>query len=271
MVTTHARGLLAGRGKVKTCRQTMDNRTTLTLAEQLAAAQDWWLEAGVDSQFADEPRNWLDKPAPEPELAPQTATAAKPAAPTVLPLGGSPASWPQSLAEFAPWWLACDQLDTGGSGPRVAPRGAAGAELMILVPMPEGTDGDRLLSGQQGQLIGNMLAAMGVAEGAAYLATALPRHAHHPDWQALANRQLGQVVTHHVDLAAPKRLLVLGRAMLPLFGHDPAQAGANPRRIALEGCGVPALASFGPEALLQTPRFRAGLWRGWLEWTGGTE
>jgi DNA polymerase len=200
---------------------------------------------------------------------PQALAAVKPAEPTPSPLGGLPASWPQAVADFAPWWLTGDQFDTGGAGPRVPPRGAAGAELMVLVPMPEADDGERLLSGPQGRLVGNMLAAMGIAEDAAYLAAALPRHAHHPDWPALAARDLGKVLVHHVKLAAPKRLLVLGRAMLPLFGHDPAQAGAKPRRIALEGCGVPALASFGPETLLETPRYRAGLWRGWLEWTGG--
>jgi hypothetical protein len=27
--------------------------------------------------------------------------------------------------------------------------------------------------------------------------------------------------------------------------------------------------SYGPEGLLDTPRFRAALWRGWLDWTGG--
>jgi DNA polymerase len=249
----------------------MDTRAPPTLAEQIAAAHDWWLEAGVDSEFADEPRNWLEPSAEKPVEAPPATLPAKPADPALPPLGGPSASWPQTLAEFAPWWLASDQLDTGGSGPRVPPRGVAGAELMVLVPMPEASDRDRLLSGQQGQLIGNMLTAMGVAEDAAYVAAALPRHAHHPDWQALAARDLGKVLTHHVNLAAPKRLLVLGRAMLPLFGHDPAQAGAKPRRIEVQDCGVPALASFGPEALLQTPRFRAGLWRGWLEWTGGAE
>ena len=271
MVTKHAEGLLAGRGKVKTCGRTMDTRSPPTLAEQLAAAHDWWLEAGVDSQFADEPRNWLERPPEKPAEAPPAAVPVKPAEPVLPPFGGPPESWPQALAEFAPWWLASDQLDTGGSGPRVAPRGAAGAELMVLVPMPEDADQDRLLSGKQGQLIGNMLKAMGVGDDAAYLASALPRLAHHPDWQALADRQLGQVVAHHVNLAAPKRLLILGRAVLPLFGHDSAQAGQKPRRIEVQGCGVPALASFGPEALLQTPRFRAGLWRGWLEWTGGDE
>jgi len=139
----------------------------------------------------------------------------------------------------------------------------------VLVPMPEEGDREHLLSGPQGALIGNMLSAMGIANDAAYLASALPRHARHPDWNAFAARDLGKVLTHHVNLAAPKRLLVLGRAMLPLFGHDPAQAGAKPRRIALEGSGVPALVSYGPDTLLETPRFRKSLWRDWLDWTGG--
>lgn len=269
MVTTHGRGLLAGRGKVKTCLGTMDSRSPLTLAEQVAAAHDWWREAGVDSQFDDEPRNWLEKRVKPVEEALPSAGPAKAAPVAIPPLGGPASAWPQTLADFAAWWLASDDLDTGGGAQRIAPRGMAGADLMILVPMPEETDRDSLLSGEQGKLIRNMLAAMGIAEDAAYLASALPRHAHHPDWAALAARDLGKVLAHHVNLAAPKRLLVLGRAMLPLFGHDPAQAGAKPRQIALEGCAVPALVSFGPDALLQTPRFRGGLWRAWLDWTGG--
>ena len=251
----------------------MDKSPASTLAEALAAAQDWWREAGVDCDFADEPRDWLEQPAAAP--APGEASFVppappRPAKPEVPPLGGDRAFWPQALADFAPWWLAEESLETGGTGPRIAPRGMEGAELMVLVPMPEEGDSDGLLAGQQGTLVGNMLAAMGVAEDAAYLAAALPRHARHPDWQGLAARQLGEVIAHHVRLARPKRLLVLGRAMLPLFGYDPAQGAAAVREIALEGCEVPALASYGPEPLLATPRFRAALWRGWLEWTEGS-
>jgi len=269
MVTTHVRGLLAGRGKVKTSLGTMDSRSPLTLAEQVAAAHDWWREAGVDSQFDDEPRNWLERPAKPVEEPLHGPAHAKPAQVAIPPIGGPVSTWPQTLPDFAAWWLTSDELDTGGTGPRIAPRGTAGTALMVLVPMPEETDRDRLLSGAQGKLITNMLTAMGIAEDAAYLASALPRHAHHPDWTALSARDLGKVLVHHVNLAAPKRLLVLGRAMLPLFGHDPAQAGAKPRPIALESCAVPTMVSYGPDALLQTPRFRAGLWRGWLDWTGG--
>ena len=44
----------------------MDMPRDHTLGESLAAALDWWREAGVDGDFADEPRNWLARPeAPE--------------------------------------------------------------------------------------------------------------------------------------------------------------------------------------------------------------
>lgn len=249
----------------------MDTRAPLTLAEQVAAARDWWLEAGVDSEFADEPHNWLERPVEVVEPPRATRAPIKPSEPALPQLGGPSSGWPRALAEFAPWWLASEQLETGGSGPRVAPRGSAGAELMILLAMPEDGDRERLLSGPHGQLIGKMLAAMGIAEDAAYFASALPRHAHHPDWQALADRGLGRVLAHHVTLATPRHLLVLGRAMLPLFGHDPAQDGAKQRPIALEGSAVPAFVSFGPDALLNARQHRAALWRGWLDWTGGDQ
>jgi DNA polymerase len=249
----------------------MDNRPPLTLAEQVAAAHDWWREAGVDSDFTDTPRNWLEKPATPAPAAPEAPSSARPAQPEIPSLGGPSATWPKTLDEFAPWWLGNGDLETGGTSPRIAPRGAANAELMVLVPMPEETDRDRLLSGPQGQLVGNMLKAMGIAEDAAYLAAALPRHARHPDWADLAARDLGRIVIHHVNLATPKRLLVLGRAMLPLFGHGSAQPGQKPLPIELQDSSVPALVSFGPEHLLQTPRFRKLLWQGWLDWTGGVQ
>jgi DNA polymerase len=249
----------------------MDRRSSLTLAEQVAAAQEWWREAGVDSDFADEPRNWLARPAePAPPEEPAIAVA-RPAQVEVPPLGGEPSGWPRTLAEFGSWWTTSDRLETAGAGPRIAPRGPAGGKLMVLVPMPEEADSDRLLSGPQGRLIGNMLTAMGIAEDAAFLAAALPRHARHPDWEAFAARDLGKVLVHLVNLAAPQRLLVLGRAMLPLFGHGSAQLSQKPLPIELQGCSVPALVSFGPENLLETARFRASLWRGWLDWTGGNQ
>ena len=102
----------------------MDMPRDHTLGESLVSALDWWREAGVDGDFADEPRNWLEKPeAPAAEApAAPNAPAAKPLAPAIPPLGGDRAAWPDTLDAFAEWWRA---LEMPGSGPAVAPRGEA--------------------------------------------------------------------------------------------------------------------------------------------------
>ncbi|MGX7895083.1 hypothetical protein [Tsuneonella sp. HG222] len=244
----------------------MDKNPEIPLADALAAAQDWWRLAGVDSDFADEPVNWLAKPETQRADAPAAPVDA-PAPPPVPPIGGPREGWPQTLADFAPWWAALPELP--GAGPAIAPCGEAEPELLVLVPMPEAEDRDGLLSGRQGTMIANMLRAMGIADGKALVAAALPRHASHPDWEFLAARGLGGVLSHLLTLAAPQRVLVLGREMLPLFGHGPAQGGAAPQEIALENLPVPVLATLNPETLLAQPRFRKALWHGWLDWTKG--
>jgi len=247
----------------------MDSKRHIPLSEAISAAQDWWRDAGVDCDFVDEPHNWLAEAEKPAEQAAPPVMATKPAVPEepeLPPLGGDRAQWPKSSAEFAEWWLAEASLEIAGTGPRVAPRGTAEAELMILLAMPEAGDAESLLSGPHGKLIAAMLDAMGIAEDNVYLATALPCHARHPDWQMLAEREHGEIVRYHVKLAAPKRLLVLGREMLPLFGHDPAQGSVTPRQIALDGVDMAALAAVGPDTLLHERRFRAALWQAWLDW-----
>ena len=94
----------------------MDMQRDHTLGESLASALDWWREAGVDGDFADEPRNWLEKPeAPAAEASSKVQEpAATPLAPAIPPLGGDRAAWPDTLGAFADWWRA---LETPGSGP----------------------------------------------------------------------------------------------------------------------------------------------------------
>lgn len=246
----------------------MDPAPPPTLAEALAAAQAWWREAGVDLAYKDAPQAWL---APEAEEA--EAISAMPAAPPALArprLGGDAALWPRNLPAFRQWWLEEPSLDPGGTRGRVAPRGVARAPLMVLVAMPEAEDRDTLLSGVQGRLVANMARAMGFGPEQTYLAAALPRCTPLPDWPALAADGMGQVLLHHLALAAPQRLIVLGRDVLPLLGHDPAQAAPFVSEVAIQSGTVPLLASYAPERLLQHPRLRAELWRRWLEWTGPT-
>jgi len=241
-----------------------------SLADSIAATLDWWREAGVDCAFTDAPQRWLAAPGVVPG-APARAALAPPKAPApTVPerprIGGEPGAWPRDLAAFRRWW--CEEPGLAPAGAvRVPPRGEAGAALLVLVAMPDAEDGAALLSGPAGGLIAGMARAMALPEERLYLASALPRHLPLPDWDALARDGLGAVLRHHLALAMPERVLVLGTDILPLLGHDPAQASPGAAQIAVEERQVPMLASFAPAHLIGHARLRARLWRQWLDWT----
>ncbi len=244
---------------------------SVPLQADISAALDWWREAGVDATFTDEPHGWLADPAAQesPAEAPTRAERAKPAPAPLSQIGGAPALWPQDLAEFRDWWLTEPSLDEGGLSPRIAPVGEPGAALMVLVAMPEDGDRDTLLSGPQGRLLDGFLSAAGMPPETVYRGTVLPRHTALPDWTALAAHGMGAVLARHVSLARPARLLILGRNILPLCGHDPAQQAPALRFFNHEGGRVPALAEVGLERLLANGQSRVRLWKRWLDWTDG--
>ena len=265
----------------------MDQGGNPDLEAQLAAALDWWRDAGVDMDFHDEPTGWLaEPPASEPRLreggslVPQAdarrderglqprgdANISRDAAPAVQ--GIDPASLPRDLAAFAEWWTTEPLLDNGRVAGRVPPRGKAGARLMVLVAEPEAEDSGILLSGRQGKLLEAMLSAMGIAQDDAYVASALPRHMPHPDWAGIAAQGLGKVLAHHIHLAAPRGILVFGANILPLIGHDPTLSADNSSGFNHEGSTVPLLAERGLGFLLEMPRRKAKFWQRWLDWSG---
>ena len=117
---------------------TFSSPSTQPATQQIAAALQWWRDAGLDQQFCDTPSNWLAAPElAEPET-PQgyTAPPPPPAAPR-LQFGGAALDWPQDLAAFQQWWLTEPSLDGGQLAGRVAPRETAQAELMVLTDYPE--------------------------------------------------------------------------------------------------------------------------------------
>jgi DNA polymerase len=237
-------------------------------AAEIAAAFDWWRDAGVDSDFTDEASHWLAVPE-EPVAAPVRAAApppqpVKPEAPVFDRSG-----WPQNLADFTAWWLNEPALDDGRVSGRIAPRGVANAEIMVIVPDPERDDRETLLSGPQGRLLDAMLAAMGITTEAVYVASVLPRHMPMADWTTLADKGFGALLCHHIKLVAPRRLIALGSNILPLLDNDPAHNPAVLRRFNQQGLSVPLLAGKSLSALLERPRWKAGLWQGWLDWSEG--
>jgi DNA polymerase len=259
----------------------------------IAAALDWWREAGVDCDFADVPRQWLaDRPDPNAvQQRPATplpaafteAIAAAAAAPDTAPsneemrIGGEVSAWPQDLAAFDAWWLSEPSLDNGHVEGRVAARGGVDADLMILVPQPEASDAgaQRLLSGAQGALLSAMLSAMGVGEDAVRLAAALPRHMPQPQWAQLDRQGLGSVLRHHVNLARPRRIIAFGGNILPLLGHALPQSPAVLTHVNQNSAGSagntdsvtrPIMAMPDLGMLLERPRAKAVFWHHWLGW-----
>lgn len=245
------------------------NRTAELLADDIAAAIEWWRDAGVDCGFDDDARDWLAGRAPatvaEPPAAPPPSFTPPPPPPAPR-IGGDREGWPQDLAAFSDWWLHEPLLDAGQVFDRIAPSGPANAALMILVDHPEATDTQRLLSGDQGRLLDAILAALGMQRDAVYCASVLPRHMPLPDWPGLATAGLGEVALHHVRLAAPQRLITFGKHVSSLLGHDPAKSAATASPFYPVEPGIPALAAPELGTLMARPRGKGDLWRALLDW-----
>lgn len=264
-----------------------------SLARECEAALAWWQAAGVDCDFGDDATAWLsDLPiADAASHAGSTDTAARsgsgqavmqppPAAPaggqalrSVPPSRTAPAalrrnllgeSPPPDLAAFQQWWMTAEAIDAARLHPRIPPRGAAGARLMVLVPQPEEQDRIRLLQGPQGRLLANILAAMGHDGSETYIAAALPCHTPMADLAALAASGMDAVTAHHIGLVAPQHLLVFGTGLGAMLGQTEEQ----PLREINQAAGtVRVMVSETLDALMDMPRLKARFWRRWMEWS----
>ena len=245
----------------------MSDNAFAHLAEDYAAALDWWRGAGVDCDFTDEPTVWLREPeaeaAPDPseERSPPPRTMPRPSAAPALEralarepgaaIGGDPGRWPNDLATFRDFWRTEPSLDPGALAERVLPVGEAEAELMVLAGQPDEGDREILFAGDQGALLTRIFQAMGADESRVYLASALPRCTPLPDWNDLAARGLAALTRHHIALAKPQRLIVFGRA---------------PEMLAQE-CGMPTLVAPQLGTLARSAAHKRRFWNAWLEWS----
>ena len=245
--------------------------------EGIEGALDWWREAGVDCDFAEEATDWLAKPEAEDDVAtPPPAVVVAPPVQSPLEraleqsdreaMGGARAQWPETLDKFREWWMTEASLGEGSLDRRVPPRGVAGAKLLVLVGQPEDDDAEGLLTGGAGRLLAAMLRAMGLAQHEVYIASALPAPMAMPDWHELSRAGLGEIARHHIALARPQRVLAFGRAQLALFGIAPEQA-REPLVIECNGAMVPLLSAPDFSQIARSPARRERLWHRWLEWT----
>lgn len=218
-----------------------------------ASALDWWREAGVDTLVDEAPRDWLS-----PAVAPPA-----PGGPAVATTAPRPAVLPANLREFQAWRIGEHAPDFGWGTP-IAPVGDADSGLMVLLDMPERDDAatGQLLSGEAGRLFDRMLAAIGRDRATIYLASlAVAR----PVSGQIAAEQLdplADLARHHIALARPKRLLLLGNAVSRAVLGANAAAVREILHVVNHGGGQSeAVASFHPRFLLQQPARKAEAWR----------
>lgn len=240
----------------------METHSQISLAEQYSATLDWWRDAGVDCLFEDEAQNLLaDADAPSKDAAPPKASeAAEERAPEPAI---THSNLPADIAAFRNWWMDPDTPLQTGPAPRFAPRGEIGAPLMLLVPMPEAEDSEKLLAGPQGKMLASMIGALGHDADNAYFASAIPAHITLPDWNGLMAEGLGAALRRHIELAKPRRVILFGSKLPALLGHNVAV----PPETFTDIGGIPALTTFAPDRLLDHPRQRARLWQRLLQWT----
>lgn len=212
--------------------------------DDAAALLGWWLESGVDTAIAEQPRNWLAA-APKP----QSAAPPEPAAEAM----------PGELTAFRGWIETASGLPLDRPGARrVRPEGQAGAELMVIAGPASADETGRPIGGQAWVLAQKMLAAIGIEPAQAYIAGL--------SCFALAGARLGgadaarcaEIARHHVALVKPKRLLLLGDEVArAMFGGPVTRVRGKAHKVE----GVRAVATFAPRWLLDRPGDKALAWR----------
>lgn len=218
-------------------------------ARSVASLLGWWRDAGVDMLVEEEAQPWIGR----------AAVTAKPTAEAPAPV-----SLPGSLSAFVDWLATSDDVPAAGPATRrLSPSGTPGAPIMVMVDMPDANDhaSQQILSGDAGLLFDRMLAAIGLSRDKIYLAPLCPGR---PATGQIGDEhlpRLAEIARHHVKLAAPKRVWLLGqttsRAILRI---DAVAARGKLHLINHHGGNVEVVASLHPRLLLQNPGRKAGAW-----------
>lgn len=238
---------------------------------------DWWSLAGVDALVGEAPAGWLAAPpandpapvrpkmaaAPEPELAPLPAALQRQEV-MEAPVAKGPAEPPTEWATFQRW--LDEHPDVPGSqwdARRVLPVGEAGAPLMLLTAWPEIDDqqGGTLFSGPAGKLLDAMLAAIGTKREQCYLASLAVTRPPGGRCDEVAAAELDRLLWHHLRLAVPDRLLLIGGDITRMAANI-ALPDARGRLLDLnqDGGKVEAVAIAHPAMLLARPAQKAAAW-----------
>jgi DNA polymerase len=236
---------------------------------------DWWSLAGVDALVGETPAGWLRAP-PANDTAPRPkrmeAVEEPPPLPVALqrretpeaPAARGPVAFPQEWDAFRQW-LAADP-DVPGSqwdARRVLPVGEAGAPLMLLTAWPEIDDQREgaLFCGPAGAMLDAMLRAIGLTREQCYTASLAVTRPPGGRCDAGDAADLERLLWHHLTLARPQRLLLIGGEVVRMAaGRALADARGQLLDLNRDQSKVETVAIAHPAMLLTRPAHKAAAW-----------
>lgn len=231
----------------------MQGEHALIAADAALSVLGWWHDAGVDVAISETPTDWL-APAPPP-AAPAPSSPAR----------SGPPPLPDSLAALTAWLAEGDDVPEAQWGPvRIGPSGDPASGLMILsdIPDPEDAAAGQLYSGSVGLLFDRMLAAIGRDRASVYLVPLASVRPPGGRVDAASAARLADIARHHIALARPKRVLLMGQApSRALLGMDLRVAREKKCSINQAGVTVEAIATYAPRFLLERPVAKADAWK----------
>jgi uracil-DNA glycosylase len=216
------------------------------------SALAWWLEAGVDVAVQEEPRDWLKSPASQarPVAAPEQAAEPNVAQPTH-----------ETLAELQEWLASSAQLPlASATARRIMPQGPENAAVMLLSEAPTLEDfaSGQPIGGESWELVKRMLAAIRIPVEQAYNASLSCFNVPGTRMTASDREACADIARRHIQLAKPKRLLLLGDGPAQaLLGKPLPNARGHVHKVE----GVRTVATFHPRQLINHPSNKSRAWK----------
>jgi uracil-DNA glycosylase len=232
------------------------------------SAIQWWSMAGVDYDVMDQPQSWLEENvglASAEITPPLTHNSVQSAA--IIPERSAVTldQWPQTITALQMAQIEGFVLPGNNFGGKtVSSIGYENAALMIVSDIPEEQDiqTGTLFSGASGQLLINMMAAIGLGIYDYYLtclATSRPASGEIPSDKT---SEIKSFILHQVELVQPKSVLILGTtACKALLGADLMAARGCLENINYNGQKVSTVTTFHPRTLLAQPMLKAQAWK----------
>ncbi len=228
----------------------------------------WWRDAGVDVLIDEQPRNWLADAKPVAKPVPVSPGHAKVGRASPGPTSPAPArlapALPETLQQLLEWMTT--DVETLSDYPvrqRLRPEGDPGNNPMIVTDVPERGDtaAGHLLSGEIGALFDRMIAAWKTDRARIYLTAMAPARPASGQIDPISLELLGPILVRHIQLAAPKKLWLMGEAASrAVLGTNVAEATGRLHHINYGGVRVDAIATLHPRVLLREPKSKARVW-----------